>query len=71
MAERSSRHPGFYRLPLAERRRLAAEALGIDVDDLEAALGPSDAEDVLCADKSVENVLGTYALYRPMTPLVP
>ena len=58
---RSSRISGFYRLPVNERRRLAAAALGMDVQDLERAL----AQGGLCcdtADKTVENVVGTYSL---------
>jgi hydroxymethylglutaryl-CoA reductase len=56
-----SRIPGFYRLPLDERRALVAERSGVSLDELEAALkrGGLDAEK---ADKVVENVLGTYAL---------
>ena len=57
----TSRLPGFYKLTLAERRRIAAEALGIEESKLEAALvgGGMDAER---ADKTVENVIGTYAM---------
>jgi hydroxymethylglutaryl-CoA reductase len=45
-----SRIPGFYRLPLAERRALVAERSGVSLAEVEKA------------DKLVENVLGTYAL---------
>ena len=57
----TSRLPGFYALSLEERRQIAAEALGIEVDELAAALrdGGMDAGR---ADKCVENVIGTYAL---------
>ena len=34
----TSRLPGFYKLTLTERRRVAAEALGVEVQELEAAL---------------------------------
>jgi hydroxymethylglutaryl-CoA reductase len=56
-----SRIPGFYRLPVAERRALVAERSGVSLEELETALrrGGLDAE---TADKVVENVLGTYAL---------
>jgi len=57
----TSRLPGFYKLTLEERRRIAAEALGVDVRELEAAIGDGgmDAER---ADKTIENVVGTYAM---------
>lgn len=57
----TSRLPGFYKLTLAERRRLAAEALGVPLEELEAALGQGGL-DAARADKTVENVLGTYAM---------
>ncbi|MGE0788508.1 MAG: hydroxymethylglutaryl-CoA reductase, degradative [Sandaracinaceae bacterium] len=57
----TSRLPGFYKLSLDERRRIAAEALGVPVEELERALvdGGIDASR---ADKTVENVIGTYAM---------
>lgn len=58
---RSSRLPGFYRLSLAERRRVAADALGIEPAALARALedgGLGDAD----ADKLIENVIGTFSL---------
>lgn len=57
----SSRIPGFYELPLAERRQQIEEALGLDPLELQQAL---DDGGLLPrhADKIVENVLGTYAL---------
>jgi hydroxymethylglutaryl-CoA reductase len=56
-----SRIPGFYRLPIAERRVLVAERSGVSLEELESALrrGGLDSEK---ADKVVENVLGTYSL---------
>jgi hydroxymethylglutaryl-CoA reductase len=57
----TSRLPGFYKLSLDERRRLAADALGVSIEELEVALhggGLSAAS----ADKTIENVIGTYAL---------
>jgi hydroxymethylglutaryl-CoA reductase len=59
--KRNSRWPGFYKLPVDERRRVAAEALGIDVSEIVAALGDGG---LACekADKIIENVIGTFAL---------
>jgi hydroxymethylglutaryl-CoA reductase len=58
---RTSRFPGFYKITVAERRALVAEATGADPREIKSALeqGGIDAE---TADKFVENVLGTYAL---------
>jgi hydroxymethylglutaryl-CoA reductase len=58
---RTSRLPGFYKLSIDERRRLAAHALGIDVRTLTHALAAGGL-DVATADKTIENVIGTYAL---------
>jgi hydroxymethylglutaryl-CoA reductase len=57
----TSRLPGFYKLPLVERRRVAEEALGLAPGALEHVLsdGGMDAE---IADKTIENVIGTYAV---------
>ena len=57
----NSRLPGFYKLSVDERRRVAAEALGVDVEDLTRALS-TGGMDCATADKSVENVIGMYAL---------
>jgi hydroxymethylglutaryl-CoA reductase len=59
--KRNSRWPGFYKLSVADRRRVAAEALGMDVAELERALGDGG---LACdkADKIIENVLGTFSL---------
>src|SRR5574342_199827 len=57
----TSRLPGFYKLTLDERRRIAAEALGVEVRELETALGTGGLDSVR-ADKLIENVLGTYAM---------
>ena len=58
---RSSRFPGFYTHPVQERRRLIAESAHCEPDELARALdhGGMDAS---TADKTVENVIGTYAL---------
>jgi hydroxymethylglutaryl-CoA reductase len=54
-----SRLPGFYRLPLAERRRRLAEAGALGPDEL-AALEAGLPLDV--ADGMIENVVGIHAL---------
>src|SRR5258706_1390352 len=61
MTNRNSRFPGFYKITVRERRELVAEATGVPIDEMTAALetGGLDPE---TADKFVENVLGTYAL---------
>jgi hydroxymethylglutaryl-CoA reductase len=56
----SSRLPGFYRLPIAERRRRVIEAMGISADKL-SAVDPG-ALSLEVADGMIENVIGTYAL---------
>lgn len=58
---RNSRFPGFYRLSLDERRRLAAEAIGRGTEDVTRVL-TSGGIDCSTADKTVENVVGTFAL---------
>jgi len=59
--KRNSRWPGFYKLSVEDRRKVAAEALGMDVRELAAALADGGLR---CekADKVIENVLGTFAL---------
>src|SRR4249920_404781 len=57
----SSRLRGLYKLKVAERRTLIAEAAGMPVSELGAALD-SGGLTPETADKFVENVLGTYAL---------
>lgn len=57
----TSRIPGFYKLSLSERRHAAAEVLGVKVSELESALGLGGL-DVSTADKTIENVVGTYAM---------
>ena len=60
-ANRPSRLPGFYKLSLDERQRLAARTMGITLRELKHALAGGGL-DPLTADKTVENVIGTYAL---------
>jgi hydroxymethylglutaryl-CoA reductase len=62
----TSRLPGFYKLPVTERRRLAADALGISVAELDQAL-LGGGLDLSMADKTIENVIGTYALPLALT----
>lgn len=58
--QRNSRWPGFYKLSIGERRKVAAEALGINLSELSEALeGGMGAER---ADKIIENVVGTFSL---------
>lgn len=60
MTQRNSRWPGFYKLSVDERRRVASEALPMSSDELSVldhgGLRPDKA------DKIVENVMGTFAL---------
>ncbi len=59
--KRTSRIPGFYKEPVESRRRLLAEAADLDTSEITRVLGEGGL-DVATADKTVENVLGTYAL---------
>jgi hydroxymethylglutaryl-CoA reductase len=54
-----SRIPGFYQLPLHERRALLRERLGLSAEEVQALDGGLDAA---AADNIIENALGTYAL---------
>jgi hydroxymethylglutaryl-CoA reductase len=57
---RNSRWPGFYKLSINERRKVAAEALGINLGEMSEALeGGLGSER---ADKIIENVVGTFSL---------
>lgn len=58
--QRNSRWPGFYKLTIEQRRQVAADALGISMDDLAAALEGGLHRDK--ADKISENVVGTFSL---------
>jgi hydroxymethylglutaryl-CoA reductase len=58
---RTSRIPGFYKQSVEARRRLLAEAADLDGAELTRALAAGGL-DVTTADKTVENVIGTYAL---------
>jgi hydroxymethylglutaryl-CoA reductase len=54
-----SRIPGFYKLPLHERRALLQERLGLSADEVQALDGGIDSA---AADHVIENVIGTYGL---------
>lgn len=56
----SSRIPGFFKLSVEERRRLVEARAGLPEGALAAA--GDRGLDVVTSDKTVENVLGTYAL---------
>ena len=58
---RSSRIPGFYTRPLDERRRAVAEVTDCEIAEIARTLAEGGL-DVATADKTVENVIGTYAL---------
>lgn len=57
----TSRIPGFYKVPLDERRLMAAAALGVPVAELDEALALGGLS-ARTADKTIENVIGTYAM---------
>jgi hydroxymethylglutaryl-CoA reductase len=57
---RTSRIPGFFKLTVEERRRAVADAAGLEPHELDAA--GARGLDVATSDKTVENVLGIYAL---------
>ncbi|HEY4158182.1 MAG TPA: hydroxymethylglutaryl-CoA reductase [Polyangiaceae bacterium] len=56
-----SRIPGFYKLPLAERRGIVCERAGITLEELTLAVSTGGL-DAATADKVVENVLGVYGM---------
>ena len=66
---RSTRLRGLYKMKVAERRTLVAEAVGMPVAELGAALDAGGLTPET-ADKFVENVLGTYALPFGIAPNV-
>lgn len=57
----TSRIKGFYTLPLAERKKIAAERLGVSVNELERAF-ESGGLSIDRAEHAIENVIGLYAL---------
>ncbi len=60
MGSKSSRLPGFYKRPLAERIQIIADWAGLDSDEA-AVLNEQGLTNEL-ADKMIENTLGTFAL---------
>jgi hydroxymethylglutaryl-CoA reductase len=60
MSKPSSRLPGFYKLPLDERRKMLAQHLGLD--DENARLLDQPLLDEETANHMVENVIGVYGL---------
>jgi hydroxymethylglutaryl-CoA reductase len=52
---------GFYKWPIDERRNVLETSLGLDEGTIAAALENGGLEAVI-ADKTIENVVGTYAL---------
>lgn len=62
-SQKASRTPwsGFYKLTLEARRAVAARIAGVSVSDLKEALENGGLE-AQAADKTVENVIGTYSL---------
>ena len=59
---RSSRIPGFHRLSVAERIRALREAGVLSDDDAHALAGASAMLSVDRADRTIENVVGVFAL---------
>ncbi|RLG83938.1 MAG: hydroxymethylglutaryl-CoA reductase, degradative, partial [Thermoprotei archaeon] len=57
MAERSSRIPGFYRLPMEERLRIVAEWAGLTEEEVELLRNFGNLEPKI-ADAMIENVVG-------------
>ncbi|MDQ3035715.1 MAG: hydroxymethylglutaryl-CoA reductase, degradative [Myxococcota bacterium] len=62
----TSRLPGFYKLSLAERRRVAESTLGLPPGTVDRALA-SGGLDPEVADKTIENVIGTHAMPLALT----
>ncbi|WP_420628416.1 hydroxymethylglutaryl-CoA reductase, degradative [Candidatus Leptofilum sp.] len=60
MGNKSSRLPGFYKRPLAERVQIIADWAGLDSNEA-AVLNEQGLTNEL-ADKMIENTLGTFAL---------
>jgi hydroxymethylglutaryl-CoA reductase len=60
MSKGSSRIPGFYRLPVEERRRLLR--LHADLSEQDLATLDAGGIDTAVADRVVENAIGVYAL---------
>lgn len=61
MSDHSSRIPGFYKLPIEDRRREVSRRAGLSPEDAASVWHTGGLHPEL-ADKVVENVLGVYAL---------
>ena len=60
MSKTSSRIPGFYRLPVDERRKLLRLSADLSEQDMRTLDG--GGIDTAVADRVVENAVGVYAL---------
>jgi hydroxymethylglutaryl-CoA reductase len=58
---RTSRIPGFFKLSVEARRRAIAESADLNMHELDAAISHGGL-DVQTSDKTIENVIGVYAL---------
>ena len=59
--EKTSRIPGFYKLPVEERVRIVKEFAGL-TDEEAALLLKAGSLDISIADRMIENVIGTWPL---------
>ena len=60
MLSKTSRIPGFYKLPIEERLKIVAEYAGLTQDEVEL-LKKTGNLDLSIADRMIENVIGTMA----------
>lgn len=60
MSGKTSRIPGFYKLPIEERLKIVAEYAGLTQDEVEL-LKKAGNLDLSIADRMIENVIGTMA----------
>jgi hydroxymethylglutaryl-CoA reductase len=60
MLSKTSRIPGFYKLPIEERLKIVAEYAGLTQDEIEL-LKKTGNLDLSIADRMIENVIGTMA----------
>ncbi len=58
---RTSRIPGFFKLSVEARRRAIAESADLNTHEVDAAVSHGGL-DVATSDKTIENVIGVYAL---------
>jgi len=62
----TSRLSGFYKLTVQERRRVAADALGVAPEDLDSIFTDGGLG-LATAEKTIENVIGTYSFPFALT----